>query len=261
MTTNTTRTPKTGLRRIAVLLTTATASLVAATAVAQAHVTVNPNTAAQGSYTKVSFRVPNEMETASVTTLEIDLPADTPVASVETRPVPGWTAQATTSTLATPIQTDDGQVAQAVTKIVWTGGKIDPGQFQEFDVAMGPLPKTGQLVFKALQTYSDGSVVRWIDVPQAGQPEPDHPAPVLRLTANGAAAGTAPTTAAAATANPTVALAASQTAATTATAKSDSTARTLGAAGLAVGILGLGTAAFALRRRSGSGDGAAPGRH
>lgn len=252
-----TKTVKTGVRRTAVLLTTAAASLVAAAAVAQAHVTVNPGTAAQGSYTKVSFRVPNETESASVTTLEIDLPADTPIASVETRPVPGWTAQATTTTLATPIQTDDGQVTQAVTKIVWTGGKIDPGQFQEFDVAMGPLPKTAQIVFKALQTYSDGSVVRWIDVPQAGQAEPEHPAPVLHLTAaaaTGDAAATSPTTAPSASG---VTLTAAQD--QTAAAKSDSTARALGTAGLVVGILGFGTAAFALRRRRDGGTGPSTG--
>jgi uncharacterized protein YcnI len=178
-----------GARRTAVLLSAAAVSLAAAAAVAQAHVTVNPNTAQQGAYTKVSFRVPNEEKDQSTTTIEVDLPTDHPIASVSVKPVPGWTATATKSTLPTPIKTDDGDVAEAVTKIVWTGGTIDPGQFQEFDVSMGPLPKdTDQLVFKALQTYSDGNVVRWIDVPQAGQAAPDHPAPVLHLTAPGTSA-------------------------------------------------------------------------
>ncbi len=40
--------------------------------VAWAHVTVNPHTAQQGSYTKVSFRVPNERDDASTTQLEAD---------------------------------------------------------------------------------------------------------------------------------------------------------------------------------------------
>jgi hypothetical protein len=38
-----------------------------------------------------------------------------------------------------------------------------------------------QIIFKALQTYSDGDIVRWIDEPAPGV-EPDHPAPVLKLT-------------------------------------------------------------------------------
>ena len=37
-------------------------------------------------------------------------------------------------------------------------------------------------MFKALQTYSNGDIVRWIDLQQPGQSEPEHPAPVLLLT-------------------------------------------------------------------------------
>jgi uncharacterized protein YcnI len=225
--------------------------------VASAHVTVNPNTAQQGAYTKVSFRVPNEEKDQSTTALEVDLPADHPIASVSVKPVPGWTATATTSTLATPIKTDDGEVTQAVTKIVWTGGKIDPGQFQEFDVSLGPLPKdTDQLVFKALQTYSDGTVVRWIDTPPAGQ-EADHPAPVLHLTPAGTSpAGTSGASGAAAapstSATPAVALSASGSASGSdaKASSSDGAARALGIAGLGVGVLGFATAIVALRRKS-----------
>ena len=41
----------------------------------------------------------------------------------------------------------------------------------------------GQLVFKTLQTSSDGTVVRWIETPAKGAGEPEHPAPLLRLEA------------------------------------------------------------------------------
>ena len=251
-----------GTRRTALLLGTAALSLVGAASVAEAHVTVNPNTEPQGGYGKVSFRVPNEEATASTTTIEVDIPVDHPIASVSVRPVPGWTATTTTSPLAAPIKTDDGEVTQAVSKIVWTGGRIDPGQFQEVDFSLGPLPKdTDRIVFKALQTYSDGTVVRWIDVPQAGQPEPDHPAPVLHLTpaAAGSASGSAPgsasgstsTGAAAPTTAPTVSLAADGTAKPAASGTgSDTTARALGVAGLGLGVLGFGTAIAALRRKS-----------
>jgi uncharacterized protein YcnI len=239
--------PATGLRRTAVLLSTAALSLVAAAGVAQAHVTVNPNTATQGSWAKVSFRVPNEEAAASTTSIEIDLPTDHPIASVSVRPVPGWTAATTSSPLATPLKTDDGEVTEAVSKIVWAGGKIDPGQFQEFDVSLGPLPATDQVVFKALQTYSDGTVVRWIDLRQPGQPEPDHPAPILKLSPAGASAGAAASpSAAAANGSPSVALAA----APSHQKSSDGTARALSIAGLGVGLLGFGTAIFALRRKN-----------
>ena len=175
--------------------------------VAQAHVTVNPSDAAQGGYARVAFRVPTESDTASTTKLEVALPADKPIASVAAMPVPGWTATTETSKLATPIKTDDGDtVTEAVTKITWTANSADtaikPGQFQEFPVSLGPLPKTDKLVFKVLQTYSDGKIVRWIDETVEGQPEPEHPAPVLKLSAasgdtmSGAAASAGPTVAA-----------------------------------------------------------------
>jgi Domain of unkown function (DUF1775) len=50
-------------------------------------------------------------------------------------------------------------------------------------VFAGPLPtNVGQLEFKALQTYSDGDVVQWIEPTVKGGAEPEHPAPVLKLT-------------------------------------------------------------------------------
>ncbi|HEX4099085.1 MAG TPA: YcnI family protein [Pseudonocardiaceae bacterium] len=171
------------VRRIAAIGTVCALALIGLAGVAWAHVTVNPHTAPQGGYTKVSFRVPNERDNAATTQLEVNLPADHPIASVQTRAVPGWTSTVQKTTLAKPITTDDGQVTEAVTKITWTGGRIPPGSFEEFDVSMGPLPTdTDQLVFKALQTYDNGEVVRWIDTAPPGAPEPAHPAPVLTLT-------------------------------------------------------------------------------
>lgn len=38
------------------------------------------------------------------------------------------------------------------------------------------------MTFTAIQTYSNGDVVSWIQTSVKGAPEPDHPAPVLRLT-------------------------------------------------------------------------------
>jgi hypothetical protein len=43
------------------------------------------------------------------------------------------------------------------------------------------MPDADSITFKALQSYFNGDIVRWIDEPKAGQPEPDHPAPTLKL--------------------------------------------------------------------------------
>ncbi|UQU61987.1 YcnI family protein [Couchioplanes caeruleus] len=162
---------------------------------AAAHVTVNPNTAVQGGYAKVTFRVPNETDSAATTKVEVNLPTDTPFASVSLKPVAGWTMVAQKSKLAKPIEAHGAQISEAVSKITWTAAgdaAIKPGQFQEFDVSLGPLPEVDQVVFKALQTYSDGTVVRWIDEPATDGTEPEKPAPVLKLTPAGAPGADAP---------------------------------------------------------------------
>jgi uncharacterized protein YcnI len=233
------------LKRSAVVAAAVGVLTLAVAGPASAHVTVNPNTATQGGYTKVTFRVPNETDTADTTKVEVNLPVGTPVASVSLKPLPGWSATTRKSKLATPIKSDDGEITEAVTKITWTssaGAAIKPGQFQEFDVSLGPLPQTGQMVFKALQTYSDGTVVRWIDEPGADGTEPEHPAPVLTLTPKAAAgAGPAAATTPAATA-PAAATASGSAGSTTGTA--------LGIAGVVLGLLGL-LVGFLAYRRSG----------
>src|SRR3954451_4175449 len=76
-------------------------------AAASAHVTVNPNTATQGGYTKVTFRVPTERDDASTTKVEVAIPTDKPIASVSLKPVQGWTAVSETAKLTTPIKSGD----------------------------------------------------------------------------------------------------------------------------------------------------------
>jgi uncharacterized protein YcnI len=151
---------------------------------ASAHVTVNPGTATQGGFAKLTFRVPNEKATAGTVKLEVALPEDAPVASVSVKPVSGWTADVQRRTLDTPITAHGAQITEVVSMVTWTatpGAEIAPGQFQEFDISVGPLPEVDQMVFKALQHYADGDIVRWIDEPDP-EVELEHPAPVLRLT-------------------------------------------------------------------------------
>ena len=186
-------------RRLRSLLAAAGVGLIAGAVgfagTASAHVTVNPGNATQGGYTRVAFRVPTESDTASTTKLEVHLPDDQPIASVSVMPVPGWAVTVDKHKLDKPIKTDDGEVTEAVSVITWTANgdaAIKPGQFQEFPVSLGPLPETDMLVFKVLQTYSDGSVVRWIDLPEAGGKEPDHPAPILKLAKGSGAEADSP---------------------------------------------------------------------
>ncbi|GAA2481903.1 YcnI family copper-binding membrane protein [Winogradskya humida] len=201
---------------------------------ASAHVTVNPGTATQGGYAKVTFRVPNETDSTNTTKLEVTLPEETPIASVSLKPIPGWTLAAEKAVLAKPIEAHGTQITEAVRKLTWTAtgdAAIKPGQFQEFDVSLGPLPEAGQMVFKALQTYSDGTIVRWIDEPTTDGTEPEKPAPVLKLTP-AAATDTAATT-------PTV---------TAETSSDDGDGSWTGIAGIVLGLVALVLGLLAYRR-------------
>jgi uncharacterized protein YcnI len=150
---------------------------------AGAHVEVDPGSAPKGSTSKFSFQVPNEEDNASTVSLMVEFPSDHPIPSVSVLAKPGWTFATTKAPLPKPVQTENGQVTEAVSTITWTGGEIPPGAFDLFTVLAGPLPKNvNQLQFKATQTYSDGNVVQWIEPTVKGGAEPEHPAPVLKLT-------------------------------------------------------------------------------
>ena len=229
------------LSRAAIVAAATTAGMLLFAIPAFAHVTINPGSAQQGSTAELTFRVPNEEAKADTTKVDVQIPTDHPIAQLLVKPVPGWTISVKTVTLAKPLVTDDGSFTQAVSEVIWSGGQIAPGQFQDFSVSADPLPQgVSQLTFKAIQTYSNGDVVRWIDVSQPGQPEPDHPAPVLTLTTGASGTGgTAGSGGTAGTAAP---------AASAAASGSDGTARGIAAGGVLIGLLGLVLAGLSWRR-------------
>ncbi|MFI0510186.1 uncharacterized protein YcnI [Streptomyces canus] len=223
---------RTALRRAGLGTALAACAVLTAAGVASAHVTVHPDSYARGATDgALTFRVPDESDTESTTKVQLFLPTDHPLLGVLVSPHDGWTAEVTDTRLKKPVRTDDGTITDAVSEITWTGGRIGPGRYEDFDVAFGQLPDdTARLAFKTLQTYSDGKLVRWIEEAAPGDEEPENPAPVLTLTP---AAGTS---------------AAKPAATTSKTLASDSTARGLGVAGLVVGALGLAAGAFAVVR-------------
>jgi uncharacterized protein YcnI len=206
--------------RSALPLTAAVVVLIALPA--SAHVTVHGTDAVSGGDdAEIVFTVPNE-ESTPTTKLEIVLPAGTPIAGVYAQSKPGWTFTVKSSKLATPIKTDDGDITTAVVDVTWTAtaGGIPVGGYDDFTLAAGHLPDTGSITFKALQTYRNGDVVRWIETGQ----DAEHPAPVLELAAP-AEPSASPSPGVIASAVP------------VAKASADSTGKALGAAGLGVAVL------------------------
>ncbi|MFI1394561.1 YcnI family protein [Streptomyces sp. NPDC020681] len=238
--------------RIALAAGVAASSVLLLSSTAFAHVTVQPQgEAAKGGYATVNFKVPNERDNASTVKLEVSLPTNHPMASVMPQPVPGWKAVVTKTKLAKPLEVHGKQITEAPSKITWTadGGKIGPGEFQQFPVSLGRLPEdTEQLVFKALQTYDNKEVVRWIEEAKEGAEEPEKPAPVLKLAAatdahGGAAKGAEATNADAKNTG-------ADAKETASTDDTDTTARILGVVGILVGAAGVAFGVLAGRRRS-----------
>jgi uncharacterized protein YcnI len=152
---------------------------------ASAHITITPDSAPKGAGDQViTFQVPNEMDNANTIGLRVQFPTDHPIAEIDPQAMPGWTSKVITTHLATPITTDDGTVTDVVSEVDWTGGSIPPGHFGAFPVLAMGLPKdVDSLTIKAIQLYDNGQDVNWIEDTPPGGPEPDHPAPVLKLTA------------------------------------------------------------------------------
>jgi periplasmic copper chaperone A len=210
-------------------------------AAASAHVTIQPNTAAAGGFTRVDVRVPNERDDAGTTQVRVQLPPGFTSASYEPRP--GWKVTTKKVKLDQPIKTEDGfEIDEGIGEITWTGdgkqGVIAPGQFVDFGLSLKmPDGNAGdKLTFKALQTYDDGEVVRWI-----GPEGSDNPSPAVTLTAAAAEEGHgAPSSSA--RSEQTAATAPASTAAESSGGGSDTlaiVALAVGGLGLAAGIAGL----------------------
>jgi len=237
-------------RKRITLASAVTLGALAVPAAAQAHVTVQPKTAAAGAYVVEDVRVPNETDDAVTTKVAVQFPPGFAEASYQS--VPGWTVKVVKEKLATPVKTDDGEVTEGVKTITWTANAkadgIAPGQFQDFPLSVQIPGKAGDtLTFKALQTYSDGTVARWI-----GAPDSDKPAPQVAVTAAADEDHHAATAAPAAGGTATTEEASAPAAAATAAGDSDDGSNTLAIVALIVGGLGLaaGGAGLAAARRA-----------
>ncbi len=216
---------------------------------ASAHVRVIPDDPTSGGFSALTFRVPNESATAGTVKVSVALPTDTPFLYVSTKPVPGWTATATKSKLAKPVESYGTTLTEAVSEVTWTAAKgvsIGPGEYQEFSLSVGPLPDPAAILLPTTQTYSDGEVVVWDQPTPASGEEPEHPAPVLDVVAatDADSHGGAATT----TSDETTAPAQAATAASTSVA--DPVARVLGGVGLVAALGALAFAFLAWRRAS-----------
>lgn len=135
----------------------------AAPLAASAHVSLEENTAEAGSYTVITFKVPNESETEATNSVSASVPASEGL-GVRYVPVAGWTTEVV-----------EGTDATTVTWTATAGNEIPTGALQVFSLSLGAIPDTGSIVIPVAQGYTDGSVVDWADTAE----DAELPAPVL----------------------------------------------------------------------------------
>lgn len=144
---------------ILLLLVTASSAL--------AHVTVQPNEAVAGSFSRFVVRVPNESEEASTTKIKVSLP---PMASVRFEPKEGWNRQEKIVEFEEPLEAFGQEITEGVGSVTWSGGNIAPGEFLEFGFSAAMPEGETTLTFEILQTYSDGEVAKWTGAPDSESP-------------------------------------------------------------------------------------------
>ncbi|TLS51562.1 YcnI family protein [Paenibacillus antri] len=126
--------------------------------IASAHVTVWPKEVEPGAYEKFAVRVPSEEEATPTVKVEVRIPEEATVSRVE--PKPGWTYE---------LATDD---TGKVTSVTWTaeGDGLSPTEFAEFYMSGRVGEQAESLVWKAYQSYGDGTVVEWVGAEDAEKP-------------------------------------------------------------------------------------------
>lgn len=183
-----------GRRRIAAAVSSvALCGAVLAATPARADVTVTPDRVVSGEAAKLTFRVTEDRKGAHTTKVEVLFPESAPIAEVWPLSVPDWAPAISMRKLDRPLDgLHYGQVTEVTSRITWTRvTSAKPAAAAELQVSIGPVPETDRLIFTVVQTYSDGTVVRWSQPPAAEGSQTENQAVVVTVTAPTAAPGTA----------------------------------------------------------------------
>lgn len=224
-------------RRLAVVCTAAGLAVVLAAGPALAHVEVEATPArALATDALLSLTAEAESGTAGISGLRIQLPAGLVPADLRLASGPaGWRLTGTAGVVTV------------------SGPALPVGRSLRLGIRVRQLPDDRQLVLKTIQSYTDGKQDAWIELPTASVPEPEQPAPIVRLQA-AAPGATAVPRAAPATAVPSTTPASAPTprtsgAAPVADPAEDGSVAVWMFGGVLAGIAVLGVIVLAARRR------------
>lgn len=223
------------LRRLA-LIVALVAGTVALTAIAaSAHTGWQPEAVAPGSIATLTLSVAAENDDAGTVKVELFFPDGVELSTVEPPIVAGWT-------VATRPPGGTGA------DVTWSRPAGPPDESPQLPVRLGTFPaQPGQVQFKVVQTYADGTVARWIQDWPVGAPEPEMPGPVLQLVVGAAGDIPSSTTTSSTTTTTTRPATTTTTDPAASDGGGDSTGLIIGAVALFLVALGV-TATIVLRR-------------
>ena len=155
------------VRRLVVVSAAAGTAIVLAAGPALAHVEVEATPArALATNAMLSLTAEAESGTAGISGLRIQLPAGLVPGDLRLASGPaGW------------------RLSGAGSVVTVTGPALPVGRSLSLGIRVRQLPAGSQLVLKTVQSYSDGKQDAWIELPSASVPDPDQPAPIVRLQA------------------------------------------------------------------------------
>ncbi len=121
-----------------------------------AHVTVQPKQSAPGAVEKYVLRVPTEKFVPTVR-VDVEFPATLNVSAFEKKP--GWKIEEK--------KDSSGKIIG-----VTLNGSLPPGESTQFSFTARNPGDPGKLVFKAIQTYEDGTKSEWTGAEGSKTPAP-----------------------------------------------------------------------------------------
>lgn len=148
-------------KRATVTVITSVSVLLIATGTASAHIDPDPIAMQAGTSGTVAFKVEHGCEGSPTTGMKFQIPEG--VSGVTAVDKDGWTATVTGAVLE------------------FKGGPLAADQEDHFDITFTAPSTPGDIRFLVIQTCEQGELA-WIEVPEEGAAEPEHPAPTIKVT-------------------------------------------------------------------------------
>lgn len=146
-----------------------------------AHVRLDPSTTVVGRQV-YGMRVPNEKDIPT-TKVRLVVPEGVEVTGV--LPISGWSHSEKKVKVEASAEEaagghSDEEATERITEVTWEGGEIKAGEYIIFNFSTNYTGEPKEVVWKAYQTYSDGSVVPWDGSSDEAE------APTVKITAESA---------------------------------------------------------------------------